>query len=321
MRSTEAQAAKQRIAAWGRATGLSAVGVAPAEPPEHGGFLLEWLRRGCHAEMGYLARSPSARADPEEILPGCRSVVCVGLDYGAGEDPAEADPGLGRISRYAWGEDYHAVLKEKLAAVAQKIEAAWPGTRTRVAVDASPVLEKAFAAAAGLGWCGKHTNLIAPGRGSWFFLGEVFTTLPLPPDERIEDRCGNCTRCIEACPTGALVEPYVLDARRCLAYWNIEHRGPIPPQFGAAMENWIFGCDLCQLACPWNRQGAGPVDKRLLAREENLGRSLEDWANLTPVEYRRRFRNSAVKRARYDGLVRNIAIARTNARRRTGPVA
>ncbi len=264
--------------------------------------------------MGYLARDPEARGDPRRILPGCESVLCAALDYGGGEDPASGDPSLGRISRYAWGDDYHAVLKETCDALAGRILEAWPEARTRVAVDTSAVLEKAFAEAAGLGWVGKHTNLIDKERGSWFFLCEIFTTLPLPPDERAADRCGSCARCIEACPTEAIVEPYVLDARRCISYWNVEHRGAIDPWIAERMGNWIYGCDVCQEVCPWNRDAALRTEGRFDPRPENVGRSIEEWTGLTPEDFARRFAASAVKRARFDGMMRNIAVAAQNAR-------
>jgi epoxyqueuosine reductase len=313
MNATEAAAAKERILSWGSELGLSAIGIAPPEPPARSGFLLEWLRRGYQASMGYLARSPEERGNPDAILQGCRAVVCAALDYGGGEDPAADDPRLGRISRYAWGDDYHDVLGETLRALAGRIRDCWPDARTRVSVDTSPVLEKPFAAASGLGWIGKHTNLIDPRRGSWFFLGEIFTDLPLPPDRPIADHCGSCTRCIEVCPTGAIVEPYVLDASRCLSYWNIEHRGEIDGRFHAGMGNWIFGCDLCQEVCPWNREAPFAAEGRFAPRGANLARPLEEWSSLTVEEFRERFRGSAVKRARHDGFVRNVAIAARNA--------
>jgi epoxyqueuosine reductase len=315
MDATEAAAAKERIVSWGGELGLSAVGVAPADSPPHAGFLLEWLQRGYQASMHYMARSPEERGDPAAILEGCRAVVCAALDYGGAEDPAAMDPALGRISRYAWGDDYHEVLGAKLRELALRIREAWPGARTRVSVDTSPVLEKPFAAAAGLGWIGKHTNLIDPRRGSWFFLGEIFTDLPLPPNRPIADHCGSCTRCIEVCPTGAIVEPYVLDAGRCISYLNIEHRGEIEERFHAAMGNWIFGCDLCQEVCPWNREAAPAHEEAFTPRPENFGRTLGAWSDLTVEEYRRRFRGSAGKRARHDGFVRNVGIAARNAAR------
>lgn len=321
MTGPEASQARERISAWAIALGLSAVRVAPAGRPPGADFLLEWLLRGYQASMGYLARDAEARSDPERILDGCASVLCVALDYGGWEDPAADDPSMGRISRYAWGDDYHLVLREKCEALASMIRSAWPDERTRVAVDTSAVLEKAFAARAGLGWIGKHTNLIDEGRGSWFFIGEIFTTLPLPADEPAEDRCGTCTRCIDVCPTRAIVEPYVLDARLCLSYWNIEHRGPIDRSIEPKMGNWIFGCDLCQEVCPWNRASHSesrpavgrPIEARFAPRADNVGRRLEEWSGITQEEFSRRFRESAVKRARHDGFSRNVEIARRNA--------
>jgi epoxyqueuosine reductase len=314
LNDAEALVGRDRIVAWGGELGLSALGVAPAEEPAGARFLLEWLLRDHHASMNYLDRDPEARFDPGRILEGCRSILCAALDYGGGTDPAAGDPSIGRISRYAWGDDYHLVLMQKLEALAERIKGEWPEVRTRVAVDTSPVLEKAFAAAAGLGWIGKHTNLIDPHRGSWFFLGEIFTTLPLPRTDPVADRCGSCARCIEICPTEAIVEPYVLDARRCLSYWNIEHRGAIDLQVAPRMDNWIFGCDLCQDVCPWNREAADRTERRFDPRTENVGRPLEEWETLTREEFSRRFRDSAVKRARFDGFARNIGIAADNAR-------
>ena len=244
--------------------------------------------------------------------------------------PAATILPCGRISRYAWGDDYHVVLREKCEALA-RIRAASADARTRVAVDTSPRPREGLRRARRLGWIGKHTNLIDEGRGSWFFLGEIFTTLPLPADEPTEDRCGSCTRCIEVCPTRAIVEPYVLDARLCLSYWNIEHRGPIDRSIAPEMGNWIFGCDLCQEVCPWNREShsgsrpavARPIDARFAPRAENVGRRLEEWSGITQEEFSRRFRESAVKRARHDGFGRNVEIARRNASesRDAGPPA
>jgi epoxyqueuosine reductase len=306
-------AAKERILSWGGELGLSALGVAPATPPEHVGFFPAWLQRGYYASMAYLARAAEERGDPHAILEGCASVVCAALDYRGEDDPAADNPALGRISRYAWGDDYHDVLGEKLHTLAGRIREAWPAARTRVAVDTSPVLEKPMAAAAGLGWIGKHTNLIDPQRGSWFFLGEIFTDLPLPADRPIADHCGSCVRCIEVCPTGAIVEPYVLDAGRCISYWNIEHRGAIDGRFHAGMGNWIFGCDLCQDVCPWNREASRTTEPRLSPRTVNLARALDVWAEVTVEEFRERFRGSAVKRTRHDGFLRNVVIAAHNA--------
>lgn len=314
-RASDAESVKRRIVDWGSQVGLASIGVAPAVHPARGDFLIEWLSRGCHGPMDYLARDPALRYEPSAILEGCRSVICASIDYGGGLDPAESNSELGRVSRYAWGDDYHLVLKEKLDAVAFKIREARPGVKTRVAIDTSPVLEKPFAAEAGLGWIGKNTNLINSDRGSYFFLGEIFTSLSLPRDEPAVDRCGSCVRCIETCPTGALIEPYVLDARRCLSYWTIEHRGAIDRSLHEPLGNWIFGCDICQTVCPWNRKAPAHTEPRFDLREDVVGRSLEEWSGLTVERYRERARNSAIKRARYEGLMRNVSIAIKNARR------
>lgn len=317
MDSTAAADAKRRVLAWGRELGLSAVAIAPPEPPARAGFLVDWLQRGYQASMGYLSRAPEQRGDPRAILEDCRAVICAALDYAgnvaSATDPASLDPELGRISRYAWGDDYHEVLGDKLRVLAERIRAEWPDSRTRVSVDTSPVLEKPFAAAAGLGWIGKHTNLIDPRRGSWFFLGEIFTDLPLPPDRPIADHCGSCVRCIEVCPTGAIVEPYVLDAGRCISYWNIEHRGEIDRRFHGGIGNWIFGCDLCQEVCPWNRDTEATPDPQFAPREGVIGTRLDAWSRMTIDAFRERFRGSAVKRARFEGFVRNVGIAAENA--------
>jgi len=307
---------RSRILDWGREIGLSHVGIAPADgPPPRAVFLRDWLARGFHASMDYLAKDPDARSDPGRILEGCRSVICCALDYEDQlPDPAKGKPELARIARYAWGDDYHDVLGEKLRTLADRIRAAWPDARTRVAVDTSPVLEKAFAASAGLGWIGKHGCLIHPDRGSFFFLGEIFTTLDLQADEPADNRCGSCQRCIDACPTGAIVEPGVVDARLCLAYWTIEHRGSIDETLHAPMANWVFGCDVCQDVCHWNKKkAASSADPCFAPRAANLGRPLAEWSGIAIEEFRARFRGSAVKRARHDGFIRNVKIAARNA--------
>jgi epoxyqueuosine reductase len=267
--------------------------------------------------MRYLERDPDGRSDPARILQGCRSVLCLSAPYdGKTPDPAAGDARLGRISRYAWGDDYHEVMKGMLDALRSRIETEWPDARTRAAVDSSPVLEKAFAAAAGLGWMGKHTNIIDPDRGSWFFLAELFTTLPLPADPPIADHCGSCTRCIDACPTGAIVEPYVLDAGLCISYWTIEHRGSLDPEIADRADNWIFGCDVCQDVCPWNRADEPvPVDPRFEPRPGLLGRAAAEWAGISAEDFSARSRGSALRRAKHEGVARNARAAMANAGR------
>ncbi|RME35293.1 MAG: tRNA epoxyqueuosine(34) reductase QueG [Thermoflexia bacterium] len=242
-----------------RSLGFDLLGVSPPTPPDWAlRAYREWLARGFHGEMAYMARPDrvARREDPAQILPGVRAVVCVAVNYYPGPPPPETtDPSRGRISNYAWGRDYHDWMVPRLEELAAHLRAATGGVaRYRVYADTGPILERALAAQAGLGFIGKNTCLIHPRIGSWLFLGEIlvdadlpFTGPPIPP------RCGTCTRCLDACPTGALVAPYVLDARRCISYLTIECRGEIPPDLRARMGNWIYGCDICQEVCPWNR--------------------------------------------------------------------
>ncbi|MGH7256294.1 MAG: tRNA epoxyqueuosine(34) reductase QueG, partial [Nitrospirales bacterium] len=218
--------------------------------------LEDWLRRGYHGTMSWMARDAARRADPAQVLPGCRSLLSVGMNYWT-DHRADERPGQGRIARYAWGRDYHDVLGERLAALAARIEAVAPGAHTKWYVDTGPVMEKAWAQRAGLGWIGKHSHLVSTQFGSWLLLGEILTTLALQPDDPGADLCGSCTLCIRACPTGAITEPYVVDASRCISYLTIEFRGreeEIPEDFRRRMGNRIFGCDDCLDVCPYNLQ-------------------------------------------------------------------
>jgi len=311
-----AREARDRILEWGREIGFSSVGIAPAEPSPALPRLIRWLEEGRNGSMAYLARDPLARGDPRNLLGGCRSVICAALPYSTGDDPAAGRPELGRISRYAWGDDYHAVVKEKLEALSSRIRREWPEARARVAVDTSPIMEKALAAQAGIGWMGKHTLMIDPGRGSWFVLGEVLTTLALSPTGAVEDRCGGCSRCVEACPTGAIVEPYLLDARRCLSYWTIERKGEIDPEIEIRTGNWIFGCDVCQEVCPWNERAPRAEEPRFAPRIENLGRALREWREAGEAEFDRRFGGNPVAHVGRGAFLRNVEAAMRNERRR-----
>ncbi len=236
--------------------GFDFAGIAPASAVKDLEFLPEWLKQGYAGELHYLA--DRRREDPRHVMPSVNSVVCVGLIYDTAypysTEIAETGTGSPRawISRYGWGKDYHRVMREKLEQLRASVEQAAPGAETRVYVDTGPVVERAFARLSGIGWMGKNTCLINEGEGSWFFLGVVLTNLELQADRPAPDRCGTCTRCLEACPTGALVEPYVMDASRCIAYFNIELKGPIPEEFRAAIGRNVFGCDICQDVCPWN---------------------------------------------------------------------
>ncbi len=300
--------------------GFEKAGIARAGAAPRADFLARWLGEGHEGAMGYMARDPARRTDPGLLLPGARSVVCVAKNYQSPGEHSE-DPLTGRISRYAWGDDYHDVLAERLRELQRFIEGL--GGRAKVCVDTSAVLEKPWAQAAGLGWQGKHSNLISRDRGSWLFLGELLTDLELEPDAPHErDYCGSCTRCIEVCPTRAIVAPYVVDARRCISYLTIELRGPIPRELRAGIGNLIFGCDLCQDVCPWNRFATPTSDPQFQAREGHVTPQLIELLALTREGFQQRFKDSPVKRAKYAGFLRNVAVALGNSgdARAVGPL-
>jgi epoxyqueuosine reductase len=299
------------VKARARELGFERVAIGPAGAPEHGLAFERWLDAGHGATMGYLARGRQDRLDPERLLPGCRSVVAVALAYAREGD----DPSWRGVSRYARGRDYHDVMRPRLVDLGEFIRRAAGGdARCRAAVDTSALLERDLAARAGLGWIGKNTNLLDPSIGSYFFIGSVLTTAELEWDERLPDRCGTCTACLDACPTQAFVGPYALDARRCIAYLTIEHRGDIPEEHREAIGEWVFGCDVCQEVCPWNRK-ARPAREPALAPAAPLG-PLEELLDLGGDAFRARFRGSAMARAKRAGLLRNAAIVLGNRRDR-----
>jgi epoxyqueuosine reductase len=299
------------ITARARDLGFDRVGVGPATPPAHGAAFEAWLDAGYAAEMSYLARGRSERLDPTRLLAGARSVIAVALSY----KPSAHDASWHGVAAYARGRDYHDVLRERLAILVDFIQAtAGPDVAARVAVDTSAVLERDLAARAGLGWIGKNTNLLAPELGSLFFIGIVLTTAALAFDDAVPDRCGTCTACLDACPTQAFVGPYVLDARRCISYLTIEHRGPIDEALREAVDDWLFGCDVCQDVCPWNAKARATREPAFTpgAPLEALTQILA----LTPEEFRARFRGSAMTRAKRAGLLRNAALVLGNRRDR-----
>jgi epoxyqueuosine reductase len=298
----------ERIRERARALGFAAVGVAPVEPlDEPARRLAEWLRAGRHGTMRYMERHAEARRDPGALLPGARSIVSLAANYHTARcAPGDGGPGRGKVSRYAWGRDYHAVLRERMEALLAEIREMLPGCEGRVATDATPLLEKAIAERAGIGWIGKHTNLITRTHGSWVFLGEILLTAPLDYDDPFpEDFCGTCALCIEACPTGAIVAPYQLDAARCISYATIEHRGEIPAGFRGRMDGWVYGCDVCQDVCPWNRFAEETPIEEFSPRDGVLDLTLEDMAALPAARYHALFEGSAMRRARREGLARN----------------
>jgi epoxyqueuosine reductase len=287
--------------------GFQKVGVARAAPlAEERARLEEWLARGMHAAMGWMERDAARRTDPRELLPGARTVVAVALNYYTPHEHA-GGPGTGKISRYAWGDDYHDVLGEKLKALLAHVREVAPEVNGKVCVDAQPAMDKAWAARAGLGWVGKHTNLITREYGSWVFLGELLLDAELEYDAAREpDHCGSCTLCIESCPTGAIVEPYVVDSRLCISHATIELRDPeLPAAVAENLDGWLYGCDVCQDVCPWNRFEQPTGEARFEPRPGSVSPALAEVAALTHEDYVERFRRSPVKRAKLAGLQRN----------------
>ncbi len=306
---------REAIVAKAKSVGFDKVGFAPAGLPESKPRLKEWLERGYHGEMAWMERATERRTDASMSLEGASTLVCCGLNYYRGE-PAAAPPGFGVISSYAQGEDYHRVLGDKLKAVAAFIETR-ASVRTRIYVDTGPLLEKSYAAAAGLGWVGKHSNLLSRRGSSWFFLGEILVPLALaasPPPAPERNRCGSCTRCLSACPTGAIVEPYVVDSRLCISYLTIELRGFIPRELRPLIGNRIYGCDDCQDVCPWNRFAVKSEVPAFLPQEPLASLDLAGILRMSREEFQNATRGSAIRRARYGGFLRNAAVALGNAR-------
>ncbi|MCA1635759.1 MAG: tRNA epoxyqueuosine(34) reductase QueG [Acidobacteria bacterium] len=289
------------------AEGFHKVGVVRAEPlTEERARLEEWLRRGFQGEMKWMARDVERRTDPAQLLPGALSVLVVALNYYTPHRHT-GEPGTGKISRYAWGDDYHDVLGEKLRSLLAWIKARVSAAEGKVCVDAQPTMDKAWAVRAGLGWIGKHTNLITRDYGSWVFLGEIFLNVELEYDRaREDDHCGSCTLCLEACPTGAITEPYVVDSDRCISHATIELRAPaLPTHVAENLDGWLYGCDICQDVCPWNRFEQPTEESRFEPRPDSVSAKLSEILRLTPETYAARFRRSPVKRAKLAGLQRN----------------
>ncbi len=305
-----------KIKRWGRDLGFQQVGIAGIDLAQDEPRLQAWLAAGRHGEMAYMARHGLRRARPAELVPGTLRVISARMDYWPEATPAEsvlADARLGYVSRYALGRDYHRLVRPRLAKLADRLAAEVGSAGYRAFTDSAPVLEKALARDAGLGWIGKHTNLLDRHDGSWFFLGEVFTDVPLPLDAPVSTHCGSCTACIDACPTQAIVAPYELDARRCLSYLTIELDGPIPEEFRAALGNRIYGCDDCQLVCPWNRYAKLTAEPDFRARHGLDASSLVDLFAWSETDFLARTEGSAIRRIGYERWLRNVAVALGNA--------
>ncbi len=300
----------------GAALGFQQVGISDTDLAGAEKRFEAWLEQGLHGEMAYMSRHGRKRTRPAALVPGTVRVISVRMDYWPASSVSVGAmldvPGQAYVSRYAVGRDYHKVLRQRLRRLARSIQDHIGMFGYRVFVDSAPVLEKPLAQKAGLGWIGKHTNLINPKAGSWFFLGELYTDLPLPVDEPIEDLCGTCTACIEVCPTRAIVAPYVLDAQRCISYLTIELRGNIPEDLRSSIGNRIFGCDDCQLACPWNKF-ARPSEEADFSPRHGLDEAtlvaLFRWSE---EQWSAKTRGSALRRAGYEGWLRNIAVALGN---------
>ena len=287
--------------------GFHKVGIVKAEPlDEEGRLLEEWLARGYQATMQWMLREPAKRANPLELFPEAKSIVVVAENYYTPHQHNDSSK-TGKISRYAWGDDYHDVIGGKLRSLLSWIEAATPDVKGKVCVDIQPIMDKAWAVRAGLGWLGKHTNVITPEFGSWVFIGELLLNIELEFDtDRIEDHCGTCTLCIDACPTDAITEPYVLDSNKCISYATIELRSEsIPVEIESQLSGWLYGCDICQDVCPWNRFQRTSAESRFEPRDGNVNADLDGILALGTSEYASRYRGSAMKRAKLIGLQRN----------------
>ena len=292
--------------------GFAGLGVARAESlTEEGRKLQDWLSRGFHATMGWMEANIEKRVDPRLVLPEAKSVISLAMNYYVAV-PHRDDRSVGKISRYAWGDDYHDVLISRIQSLVECIKSLRPDVKAKVYVDTGPVMDKAWAVRAGVGWLGKHTNVITKEYGSWIFLGEILLNLELEYDQPIGDFCGSCRACIDACPTGAIVDEYLLDSNRCISYLTIEHRGEFSGELASKFENWIYGCDICQDVCPWNRFQQPTSEAGFFPRPGNVAPKLGELAKMISSEFSRRFHQSPIKRTKHRGFVRNVkAVLRT----------
>jgi len=302
----------ERIREWGRSLGFQAVGIADGDLSAAEPRLLEWLSHGRHGEMEYMARHGALRARPAELKPGTLRVISCRMDYAVGEDDLPEVSERAYIARYARGRDYHKVLRDRLQKLCERIEAEVGAFGYRVFTDSAPVMEVELAVRAGIGWRGKHT-LLLDRTGSWFFLGEVYTDLPLPADQPTGEHCGTCRRCIDICPTQAIVAPYQLDARRCISYLTIEHKSAIPEELRPLIGNRVYGCDDCQIVCPWNSFSQPTGEPDFAVRNGLDAATMAELFAWTEGEFDERLRGSPIRRIGYERWLRNLAVGLGNA--------
>lgn len=304
--AADVKANSERVKKLALAAGFDKAGIArPEVDAAAQKHFSDWLAKDFQADMAWMESNAEKRLDPKKVMPEVRAVVSLALIYNTPLKHSN-QRSKGKISRYAWGKDYHIVIEEKIEKLVTRLKAEFPGSNWKGWVDTGPTLDKYWAAQSGIGWQGKHTNILAKGAGSYFFLATLFTDLELEPDSPARDMCGKCTRCIDACPTGAIVQPYLLDARKCLSYWTIEYRGEkIPEEIAAKMEGWLFGCDICQEVCPYNQKPLFTSDENFAPYFGETELNLEAAAAMEQPEFSRRFTKSAVKRAKRSGIVRN----------------
>jgi epoxyqueuosine reductase len=302
----------ERIKAKAHEFGLDKVGIVPAEPlAEEGRRLVEWLEAGFHGEMSWMEREPDKRADPRLIFADAKSVIVAAVNYFTPHEHYE-DKSRGKLSRYAWGNDYHDVVREKLTSLLDWIKSDVPDANGKICVDTAPVMDKAWAVRAGIGWLGKHSNVITTEFGSWIFIGEIILNLELDYEkEPVPDHCGSCTACLDACPTNAIVEPYWVDSRKCISYATIELRSPeLPESIAHSLNGWIYGCDICQDVCPWNRFEKPTNEPLFEPRKGETSIDLDEMIGMQHATYTERFRRTAIKRAKLSGLQRNAKAAK-----------
>ena len=293
--------------------GFSKLGIAPATPEQQSTNRLDsWLTKGYHSTMYWMGKRADERGDIGKYYPEAKSVISLGLNYFTGN--VSSEPDVGKISNYAWGDDYHDIIKSRLYQLLGEIKSKFPKINGIACVDTSPIMEKDWAQKAGIGWIGKHTNLITRDYGSWIFLSELLLDVELEYDTPFdEDLCGTCTACLDACPTDAFPEPYVLDSNKCISYLTIEHRGELPTELDDKLTGWIYGCDICQEVCPWNIKFSQLSTENSFQPRENLQeRPISQWKKLTEEDFRILFKKSAVKRTKYSGLKRNISVIEKN---------